>query len=325
MKNCFLLIILMTFTYSPLKAQFNLVPNPSFETYTSCPTSLGKIKFATPWDLAIWNNSSDYFNSCNPSGWSSVPSNLFGFQYPRTGNAYAGIATYSWNVVPNNAREYIQVELLDSLEAGIEYCLNFFVSPGDSCRRVSNDFGAYFSTSLIVDSCGGLPYCNLPFQPQIENPSTNDLNDRNSWIEISGSFVASGGEKFLILGNFKDTSTSTATLTGWSNIQSLAHTYYYIDDVLLAPCDSITGLTDEVLENSLHIFPTIASGEINIRLDNLLLNSVSIYNIIGESVLNIKNLKTSEATVNISKLNIGMYILKVSSSQKTLTSYFIKN
>jgi len=315
----------MACTFVPVKAQMNLVPNPSFETYTSCPTSLGKIKFATPWDLAIWNNSSDYFNSCNPSGWSSVPSNLFGFQYPRTGNAYAGIITYSWNSVPNNYREYIQVELVDSLHQGVEYCLNLFVSPGDSCRRVSNDFGAYFSTSLIVDSCGGLPYCNLPFQPQIENPSTNDLNDRNSWIEISGSFVASGGEKFLILGNFKDTSSSTATLTGWSNIQSLAHTYYYIDDVFLAPCDSITGLKDEVFENSLHIFPTIASGEINIRLDNSLLNSVSIYNIIGESVLNIKNLKTSEATVNISKLNKGMYILKVSSSQRTLTSYFIKN
>jgi hypothetical protein len=43
MKNCFLLVILMTFTYSPLKAQFNLVPNPSFEDVALCPNGLGQL------------------------------------------------------------------------------------------------------------------------------------------------------------------------------------------------------------------------------------------------------------------------------------------
>ena len=30
-------------------AQVNLVPNPSFESYTACPTTFGQIEYATKW------------------------------------------------------------------------------------------------------------------------------------------------------------------------------------------------------------------------------------------------------------------------------------
>ena len=41
----------------------NLVPNWSFETYTSCPSSSGQLPSAVPW-VAQTSNSSDYYNAC---------------------------------------------------------------------------------------------------------------------------------------------------------------------------------------------------------------------------------------------------------------------
>ena len=320
-----LIVFYILFLQSECFAQLNLVPNPSFENYSSCPTSLGKIKFAIPWDVAILNNSSDYFNTCNTSGFTSIPSNYFGHQSARTGNAYAGIITYSWNGIPTNYREYIQVELLDTLQFGVEYCLRFFVSPGDSCRRVSNDFGAYFANAMVLDSCGGLASCTLPFQPQIENPASNQLNDRNLWIEISGSFVASGGEKYLLFGNFKDATQSTATLTGWSNIPGLSHTYYYIDDVLLSPCDSLTGIENINVGSHLTVFPTIAEEILEIKSDNSMINSITIWNIMGEKLIDIIKLNQPVYSIDVSGLSHGMYIVLVSINHSNKAALFMKN
>ncbi|MBL7916570.1 MAG: T9SS type A sorting domain-containing protein [Bacteroidia bacterium] len=324
MKNCFLLIILVALTYGPLKAQMNLVPNPSFENYTSCPTSLGKIHYAPPWTIAIWNNTSDYYNECNSNGWSGYPSNLAGYQYARTGIAYAGIGTYSYNGIPTNAKEYIQVELIDSLITGIEYCVSFFVSPGDSCHRVCNDFGAYFSSTMIIDSCGGLNYCTLPFTPQIQNPANNDISDRAIWNEISGSFIASGGERYLILGNFKDTASSTAALTGWSNIPSLTFAYYYIDDVFVTPCDSLTRINEAEDLDVIQLFPTIVNSEINIYSYTLDITTLTVLNITGQLILQENYFNTNSLKLNIDKLAKGFYIINIQTKKSLTTSYFIK-
>ena len=82
----------------------NLVPNPSFEDTVSCPDNLAQIDKAVGW--SSYRITPDYFNSCSsasafPSV--SVPSNQWGTQSAKTGNAYAGLITYS---LVTNEREY---------------------------------------------------------------------------------------------------------------------------------------------------------------------------------------------------------------------------
>src|SRR5687768_16803403 len=67
----------------------NLVPNPSFEDYDTCPEFLSQINYAIGWGSS--RQTPEYYNSCAiPFTVASVPHNYFGSQYPASGNAYAG-------------------------------------------------------------------------------------------------------------------------------------------------------------------------------------------------------------------------------------------
>ena len=191
----------------------NLVPNPSFENYSSCPTSPGYIYEAPPWfQPRIWNgnttngSSSDFYNACsnslNPQA--GIPSNAFGYQYARTGNGYAGI--YVSNGY--NYTEYIEVPLSAPLIANRKYCLSFYVSLSAKYWLATSNIGAYFSTdSLLFVSYS--PNVIDSVIPQIDNPSSNILNDTANWMLVSGSFIAAGGEKFMTIGNFHDSINAT--------------------------------------------------------------------------------------------------------------------
>ena len=118
-------LFLAVFVCNNLVGQLNLVPNPSFEIYDTCPMNLGnnplsgKICRAFPWlSPAQFNNlncegsSTDFWHTCN----GSVPFNfLLGFQYPRTGNGYAGVGVV---YAPGfeAGREYLEVPLLSTLK-----------------------------------------------------------------------------------------------------------------------------------------------------------------------------------------------------------------
>lgn len=103
----------------------NLVPNPSFEDTTSCPDNLSQIDRAFGWQS--YRITPDYFNACSlPGGYSGVPLNQFDYQYPRSGNAYAGL--FCLYLPTLNAREYIGIELSQPLIIGREYFASFFVN-----------------------------------------------------------------------------------------------------------------------------------------------------------------------------------------------------
>ncbi len=128
-----------------------------------------------------------------------VPLNIAGYQNARTGNGYGGF----YGVIDTiNAREYIEVPLLDSLVTNRKYCVEFYVSlTGSSLFSISN-MGAYFSEDSLLQTTAQF-YTLSNYQPQIENASTNILNDTNNWMLISGDFIANGGERFMTIGNFR--------------------------------------------------------------------------------------------------------------------------
>ena len=223
-----------------LNAQFNLVPNPSFEIYKSCPVSYGAVDSVPPWKGT--NKDSDYFNECAEEiNGISVPNTVAGFQRPRTGKGFVG--QYFLNIYGANAREYIQVPLTHSLQSNHCYKTQFYINyPNSGFKYACNNIGAYFSlTSFTTPS---LANSIAPYTPQIISHGNPKILDTLNWISIGGIYKAIGGEKFLTIGNFmNDSLTDTLTI----NPGEYGSAYYFIDDVSVQEISSPTWLHDTIV------------------------------------------------------------------------------
>jgi OmpA-OmpF porin, OOP family len=93
----------------------NLVPNPSFEQYLLCPDNPGQIDKLQNWFIPLNHSGSpDYYNVCSTNYYSSIPSNINGFEFAATGYGYVGLGLSALNAAPN-FREYLGVKLLSTL------------------------------------------------------------------------------------------------------------------------------------------------------------------------------------------------------------------
>lgn len=154
--------ILCLLFYASSFAQINLVPNWSFEDTVNCPTGGSQLYNALGW-LNPSLGTPDYMNACN-TGIVNVPNSISGFQYAKTGNAYAGIFAYALG----SGREYIEIKLIDSLKKGKKYCVSFYLSTASPDGVGINKMGAYFSNTFV--SSGST--ATLPFAPQFESSSS---------------------------------------------------------------------------------------------------------------------------------------------------------
>ncbi len=223
---------LINYDFSLLSG-LNRMPNPSFETYTICPTTgFGLTSSFTDHGVLGWesptyglggmiNGTSDYFNACDATNSVGVPINVSGSQLARTGNAYAGIG-YWWDA----NSEYLQIQLLTPLLVGVEYAVNMFVSVGDlGSDGARNGLGIYLGATKFIPPHSGI----LPLTPQIID--TNIILDRVDWYPIGGAFIAAGGEEWLMIGNYLDNSVA--------KVKNGQQIYYYVDDVSLASLSEI--------------------------------------------------------------------------------------
>ncbi|MEY4875258.1 MAG: hypothetical protein RL708_407 [Bacteroidota bacterium] len=208
-------------------AQTNLVPNPSFEKYDTCPNSYNQLQYAYPWDTLKNGGGAapDLMVACSllPSN-IGVPKSGVSFQYPRSGNAYSN-ASFYWNAHYFN--EYIQVPLKDSLIIGKVYCITFYLNLTDRSKYAIDQIGAYFDDGSI-STCW---CCPAIVNPQVKSPIGVYLQDTTNWMKIQGSFTAQGNESYLTIGNFRADSNTNVIVSGssWFNYGLVAE--YLIDDV----------------------------------------------------------------------------------------------
>jgi hypothetical protein len=87
-------------------------------------------------------------------------------------------------------------------------------------------------------------------------------------------------------------------------------------------CDTTLGIDDEILNNSVTIFPNPANDILNIESKNLLLTKVEIYSILGKKV---KEVNSNFSDINISSMSIGLYLTKIYSEKGIAYRKFIKN
>ncbi len=276
----YFLIIFCVININFSKSQ-NLVPNPSFELNSFCPSTTGQLQLSNSWISPTWG-SSDYFNTCATVASVSSPLNYVGFSYPKVGNSYVGIVAYcNSGCITSNSREYIQIKLTSPLKLNTKYCLEYFVSLADSSQYSISNLGAYFH----IDTLFRPSFDTISISPQVE--SSFQLNDTAGWMQIKSDFWSTGGERYLTIGNFKDNSNTNFQFFQpiyTTNLERFA--YYYIDEVSLVECDENPSIPNVFSPNG---------DEINdlFRIENLPPQSaVIIYNRWGIKVFESKNNNT---------------------------------
>jgi hypothetical protein len=282
-------------------AQVNLVPNPSFEDTVYCPYATNQLNACANW--LNFGNSPDYFNACATNGM-NVPNSNFGFQYAHSGNARAGLATYSNTQL--DYREIIGIELFSSLQVGAKYYFSFYVNFASiNLVAIATDkIGLRFST-VAFDSC-----CPPPLNNFANLYSDSIISDTAAWKKLTGSFVADSTYNYLMLGNFfQDTNTDTINLG-----QFPGYGYYYIDDVCVTT-DSIynhlwTGIQNLQFAAKIQVFPNPTNGNINVKT-NIPIKVIKLINSIGQIIYNNDEVNSSENYINIPHATEGLYYLFV--------------
>ncbi len=217
-------IIDVSETYGPTG---NVVPNYSFEEYDCCPPGINTNTLHTPYPWTDPLGTSDHYHSCNNglSGTVGVPDNQQGNQLAMHGDGYCGIILYH----QFQAREYLITPLEQPLEAGRNYCVSLYYSKANKSQYSIDRIGAFFSS---FDTDTNLVNV-LPYTPQIETTPGVILSDTSNWTQLSGTYTAVGGERYITIGNFYDNANTTFVQDNPGATYNWA--YYYFDNVTVVP------------------------------------------------------------------------------------------
>lgn len=134
--------------------------------------------------------------------WLQPPEPYFHFEDSSMGRPYAGQHYNGICIYNHDICEYLTVKLDEPLYTGQEYCFTMYVrlAKFKAVRFTLNEgIGALF-TSKPVDASRKLYIYETP---QVFM-RFHVMDDRFEWMQMQCKYVASGGEKYLTIGNFFD-------------------------------------------------------------------------------------------------------------------------
>lgn len=243
----------------------NLVPNSSFEDTVQCPVSVSELHNCQGWFTPNWGTP-DYMHACN-GGIVGVPVNGWGTQIADSGNAYAGFGI----LIRNDVREYLCVQLTDTLQAQEQYCITFFINLAESSYAATNSIGAMFLSDTVT-----IQSVDSYFISSMINDSL--MLDSVGWHELSFLYNANGDERFLLLGVLQPDSLLT---TQWIRNDTVTYSlaYYFVDNVSVRKCDTgIPGLTF----TEFNLFPNPSNGTMLINGNFPAGTIFHVYNMLGQ-------------------------------------------
>jgi hypothetical protein len=242
----------------------NYVNNPSFEQYTACPNSVDELDKCKYWQrVPSLYDSPDYFHRCADIYKTfhavivGVDENVFGYQEPRTGDAYVGISTFE----RSHYQEYIQTQLLQPLMKGKTYIVGMHVSLAKKSKYANDRFKFCFTDAARLEQRSKI------YQGAIESYlicpngalyiSDTLITDTINWVNIEVEYTAKGDEEFLTIGVFGGNISWWQRLKKRRNIFNKAYdecqykvrgAYYYIDDVYVIRLEDYLNLANEERE-----------------------------------------------------------------------------
>lgn len=217
-----------------------LVRNGGFEQLDRSVSTYDQLDHATGWSDATLGLA-DLFASSASAKTVGIPENDYGHIKPQEGEHYAGFCGWKADVKRNyDARdqedtfkpawnaysEYLKSELVAPLTEGTTYELVFHVALAGNSDRSIMGLGAHFSE---LD----LAYQHRKFleeSPQVYHEGI--LEERNTWTEVRGTFVADGNERYVIIGVFPYVGLESVSMVEGPDNR---YAYYYIDGISLKP------------------------------------------------------------------------------------------
>jgi OmpA-OmpF porin, OOP family len=233
-------IIVFFFCFASLCASFaqpNLVPNPGFEEYFSCP---GSYNYSTDGKLAPgWfsptRGTPDLFHVCS-KGDAGVPTNWAGSSKAYSGVGYAGLYAYA----PKGYREYLQTELISPLAKGGNYYIEFYFKLSSNSKYSIDRLGLCVSDSAKWRTDDFVVFSAPTYECVMASAYTRATG---TWIRCSYRMQAKGGERYLTIGNFstnEKTRNMKITFSKAKEPMLNAAAYFYIDDVRVERTDEVT-------------------------------------------------------------------------------------
>lgn len=273
MRNTIHLLLLVSILPCPAVAQ-NLVPNPSFEEYTECPTGYGPyegMERATEWYYML--GGPELYNVCDAGDTAGVPNNWVGYQIPASGDGYMGMWAFSNCECPYGLHEIVGVRLTQPLEVGQTYWASVKVSWTSGFPNLdaytglaSNRMGLLCRMDSVGQGFGLGGWEAFPNYAQVSSQAI--ITDSVGWTTIAGSFVADSAYQWLYVGNFYGDDQTQFVVVDPGGDQVA---YYYVDDVCLAPvqgyCAEAVGLPEVSSFN-------LATGSIDVAQGTLFLEGL---------------------------------------------------
>ena len=149
------------------------------------------------------------------------------YQYPRTGQVVTVLTAYY-----EQLRDYAVGQIAEKLVAGKTYCISFYCNLAKPIVEgiANNHICAYVggnSLDTILSSNGKV--INY-FTPQIT--CNNVVSDTMNWTKEEASFVATGNETRIILGNFYNNYQTTVMILDTPTVLGFGKlSEYFIDDI----------------------------------------------------------------------------------------------
>ena len=305
----------------------NLVPNPSFEEYDECPVGTADL---TVNNWVSWQYTPDYFHTCNNdlTDWVGVPQNVWGYQYPITGDAYCAFYTFS-NIGDPNQREYLAVQLNAPLVVGTTYFISFYVS------QIEGETGTYPMEYRCATNHVGLRFFKDPTYNNTTNIFTPDnfahidteniIADSEYWTQVSGSFTADDTYNWVAIGNFfEDEFTDFEIQNEFGNCFGV----YFLENVCIS--EDINGclelLNTETTKASigLNVFPNPTSDSFSVEHNLQPINTLSVYDGMGNLVYKRSNFPR-DGIIDFASFSAGIYhLVLIDSNLKIINHKILK-
>jgi hypothetical protein len=295
----------------------NLVPNNSFEE-TDCEADFGLPQY---FGASGWFNANsatpDYFGSeTNTDCWiysTTTPALIAAGEWiiPRTGNKIAGL--WAGDGI-SCTRDIIGIKLTESLEAGMTYCVSFYVQLSNVSDLAIDKMGVHFSQDSIVNYSSP---CWLDVSESIGNTAGEFLTDTSNWVGISGEYIAAGDEQFMLIGNLMN--IEETKFLPFEGTKNWSWAYYYVDDVLVLLCDTAVNI-ESLKPRQIQVYPNPTNTYITVVHNSDV--SLCIYNYRGQLMMCSEQV-CSYTQIDVSSWPAGSYYIHGIFDSKSYVKQFI--